>query len=173
MVDKINEEAVETEVEETETSRTWMKPVIIAVALVSIVAASFFLAKGFILPAYQEYQVKQEIEAQEESIISGNEMGLIYVMDNFTVNTLGSNGRRYVIAEFAVEVSQSDLLTELETKEPVIRDEFIAYFRGQTIVDVLDNNFQQNSRNKLMSILNKNLYTGQIDSLYYLKLLLQ
>lgn len=175
MVDDKKESKGEEEIDEQEkkSSANWKKPAIIVVALIAIIALSFIIAKYFVVPGYREYQVKKEIESQEEVKMSANEIGFIHIMDNFTVNVIGSNGRRYVIAEFAIEVSDENAVAELEEKDPVLRDEFISYFRSQSVVDVLDIGFQQRSRQKLMTILDKNIYTGSIDSLYYLKLLLQ
>ncbi len=150
-----------------------VKVIIIVIVLIVLSVGAFFFAKTFMLPKYRSYkQVKESaaIEAEKNKVHS---MGIIHIIDNITVNTLGSGGRRYVIAEVALEVSDQAVIDEIILREPQIRDEFIRYLRRQTAEHVLDLGFQERSRRDLTAMLNQHLNEGSVDSLYYIKLLLQ
>ena len=167
----------EVEQEEVEESSGGMSPVIkisiIVIVLIILSVAAFFVSKTFLLPKYQQYKEAKELQSIEEAKNEVPNLGLIHIIDNITVNTLGSGGRRYVIAEVALEVSSQETVDEIVLREPQIRDEFIRYLRRQTAQHVLDLGFQERSRRDLTKMLNSHLNTGKVDSMYYVKLLLQ
>ena len=150
-----------------------IKIIIIIIVLIILSVAAFFVSKSLLLPKYQAYKAAKEIEAIEQAKNKVATMGLIHIIDNITVNTLGSGGRRYVIAEVALEVKDQTVIDEIISREAQIRDEFIRYLRRQTAQHVLDLGFQERSRRELTRMLNSHLNTGKVDSMYYIKLLLQ
>jgi len=169
-----------TEVEETEEQpeekkglSSTIKIILIVIVLALLSTGAFFVSKTFLLPKYEAYKEAKLIEEQERIKNQVPVMGLIHVINNITVNTLGSGGRRYVIAEVALEVADQTIVDEIIMREPQIRDVFIRYLRRQTAQHVLDLGFQERSRRDLTDELNAHLNTGQVDSLYYIKLLLQ
>ncbi len=150
-----------------------VKIIMIVIVLIILSVAAFFVSKTLLWPKYQEYKLAKELEAIEQAKNEVPTMGLIHIIDNITVNTLGSGGRRYVIAEVALEVSSQETVDEIIAREPQIRDELIRYLRRQTAQHVLDLGFQERSRRDLTKMLNSHLNTGKVDSMYYVKLLLQ
>lgn len=175
MVEEANQEVEQDE--EFEESGGGISPLVKIILIVIILAGlsvgAFFVVKIFLLPKYQAYQAVKETEALEKAKNEVPQIGLIHIINNITVNTLGSGGRRYVIAEVALEVSDQLVIDEIIAREPQLRDEFIRYLRRQTAQHVLDLGFQERSRRDLTGMLNAHLNSGKVDSMYYVKLLLQ
>ena len=150
-----------------------VKIIILVIVLIILSVGAFFVSKILLLPKYEAYKAAKQLEEQEKAKNEVPAMGLIHIIDGITVNTLGSAGRRFVIAEVALELADQMIIDEIVAREPQIRDEFIRYLRRQTAQHVLDLGFQERSRRDLTEALNKHLNTGKVDSLYYIKLLLQ
>ena len=171
------EEQNDVDLEEYDDESTGLPPavkiLIVVIVLIILSVGAFFVSKMFLLPKYQSYKEAKEIAEVEAAKNVVPSMGLIHIINNITVNTLGSGGRRYVIAEVALEVSDQLVIDEIISREPQIRDEFIRYLRRQTAQHVLDLGFQERSRRDLTKVLNAHLNSGKVDSMYYIKLLLQ
>ena len=58
-------------------------------------------------------------------------------------------------------------------REPQLRDVYIKYLRRHTANQLLDLTFQEKSKSELIEITNNQLNCGQVDSLYYTKLIIQ
>lgn len=174
MAEEVPEDVERGEIDESSGGMSpLVKIVIIVIVLIILSVAAFFVSKSLLYPKYVEYKQAKELEAIEQAKNEVPTMGLIHIIDNITVNTLGSGGRRYVIAEVALEISGQETVDEIIQREPQIRDEFIRYLRRQTAQHVLDLGFQERSRRDLTKMLNSHLNTGTVDSMYYVKLLLQ
>ncbi len=138
-----------------------------------LAAGAFFLTRFVVMPAYVKYKLKKEAEKVIEEEKAANEMGIVYVLHDFTVNLANTNGRRFLVAEYAIEAKDDAVIDEVQKREPQIRDEFIKYLREQSDRDGLDIDFQERSKKDLIEIINSRLTQGTIDSLYYLRLILQ
>jgi len=163
--------------EEQETTEgglpTWLKIVIIGLVLAILVVAAYYVTRTYLLPRYEEYRIAKALEEEEAQLTQVKPMGVVYALEGFTVNTLGSAGRRFIVADYVVEAPGEEVVEEIKIREPQIRNEFINYLRKQTSNQVLDLDFQEKSQGELMEILNKHLNSGQVDSLYYTRLILQ
>ena len=168
--DVVQEEELE---ESTQGVSPMVKIIVLVIVLIILSVSAFFVSKSLLWPKYQAYQAAKEAAAIEQAKNEVPTIGLIHIINNITVNTLGSGGRRYVIAEVALEVADQTVVDEVIAREPQIRDEFIKYLRRQTAQNVLDLGFQERSRRDLTKMLNSHLNTGRVDSMYYVKLLLQ
>ena len=147
---------------------------IFPVVFVIILLGAFGLTKYVLLPLSRKYQINKQIKekvlAEEDKI---PEVGLVYVIDDLTVNILSSSGYRIVAAELTLESKEKDVIKEIEAREPQLRDMFIEYFRSHTANEISNISFQEESRSELIKIVNEHLNSGVIDSLYYVRLILQ
>jgi len=155
-----------------------VKVLAIALMVVIIGAAAFFITKVILLPRYQRYKIEKELlkKNNEEKKLKkkpNREMGQIFEIKDLTVNTFGSGGRRFVVAEFAVETHSKETYKELGVRAPQIRDMIISYLRHYTADQILSLSFQENSRSELTKNINALLHSGPIDSLYYSTLVIQ
>jgi|GEM_PF-1977192 len=150
-----------------------VKILVILLILGGAGTGAYFLTKKVLLPANQQRQIKKAQEKKEESKNEKKLMGPVYVIKDITVNTLGSTGRRFMMAEFALESKNSEVIKEVETREPQFRDMIIKYLRQFNEDEILDLNFQESSRIDLTNLVNERLVAGKIDSLYYVTLVIQ
>lgn len=151
----------------------WFKWSLVVVGIIVSTISAFSFTKYFLLPKFQKYKVEKQISETLTSKNPKSVMGMIYIIDDLTVNPLGSKGRRFVVIEYAIESSNKKVIEEIKAREPQLRNEFIKYFRNRTVEQILEPLFQEMSKNELMAIINDRLSSGEIDSLYYIKLVLQ
>ncbi|MBN4081305.1 flagellar basal body-associated FliL family protein [Caldithrix abyssi] len=151
----------------------WMKWGLIVLSVNIVSAGAFVLTKFVIMPKYQTYKVAKQLEESEAEKNKMPEMGFVYYFTDFTVNPLGSNGRRFVVVEYAVESKDKKVIDEIKKREPQLRDEFITYLKQHTVDHILSMSFQEKSKSELIQTINNHLNTGVIDSLYYTKLIIQ
>ena len=149
------------------------KWILLITGILIAMAGTVVLAKFVLWPQYKKFQEKREQTKKEEEKKQENKLGPIYTIGELTVNPYGSNGLRFVIAEVALEVKNEDMIEELEKREPQIKDLLIRYFRERSTNQILNPNFQDSSSVALRSEINQRLFKSQIDSLYYLKLVVQ
>ena len=179
MVDQAADPTVEAALEEP-AGKTggppMIKLVVILVLGVVLALGAFVLTRFVLIPAYTKYKVgklTEDVVEEEEAIQEQREMGMIYLLSDFTVNLANSNGRRFLVAEFAIEASDEEVINEIQLREPQIRNEFITYLRSQSATEAMAMEFQETSKRDLIEIINSRLAAGKIDSLYYTRLILQ
>lgn len=189
MADKVNPETVETEESNESSKGGQSKPLIIGMLvflLLILASGAFIVTKNFILPKYQRYKVEKELlgevsdlQKPEKSKVNKKSkvnnkpaIGNIHVIDNITVNTMGSNGRRFLVVEVAIETSDQALAEELKARDPQLRDALIKYFRNRTAQEVASGSFYEDSKRDLTKIIDDLLTEGKIDTLYYTRLIL-
>lgn len=155
-----------------------VKVTTLVTAIIMIILAAFLITKMIVLPQYREYKVKKELidktaEKKKPKKEISREMGQIFEIKDLTVNTFGSGGRRFLVAEFALETHSDETYDELGVRAPQIRDMIINYLRHYSADEILSLSFQENSRSELTRKINSLLYSGEIDSLYFSTLVLQ
>jgi len=160
------------ESENNETAKkmpAWLTWTLVSLLVIISSVGAFSLTKFILLPKYRAYRATKHIEGMTDD----KSMGYVHVISDLTVNTLESNGRRFVVAEYAIESNNKKIMKEVRTREPQLRDEFIKYLRNYTANQILSLSFQEKSKIELMKIVNAKLKSGKIDSLYYTKLIVQ
>ncbi len=148
--------------------------------MIILASGAFVVTKKFILPKYQRYKIEKELLGEVSDLQKPKEekndgkpvVGHIHVIDNITVNTMGSNGRRFLVAEVAIETNDATLNDEIKTRDPQLRDALIKYFRNRTALEVTGVSFYEESKHDLTKIINDLLQGGKIDTLYYTRLIL-
>ncbi|MBT7615905.1 MAG: flagellar basal body-associated FliL family protein [Calditrichaeota bacterium] len=161
------------EEKETKGSSIWLKWGLIIIGILIISSGAFFLVKKTFMPMYKDYVAEKQVADAEKIRNQKPEMGMVHVIKDLTVNTLGSNGRRFVIVEYVIESEDENVILELKRREPQLRDVYIKYLRRHSAEQLLDLTFQENSKSELIEITNNQLSTGKVDSLYYTKLIIQ
>jgi len=115
----------------------------------------------------------QNKKEKTQDDVSTEKIGKIYEIDNLTVNTHGSGGLRFAVFKIALETQSSNVISELEQKDPILRDWLIDYYRKKSVGQLLDPQFQDSSKTVIKNSLNNRLSKGRVDSVYYLKLVIQ
>jgi flagellar basal body-associated protein FliL len=147
----------------------WAKILVITLVVIVSSLGAFSITKFILLPKYRAHRAPRQVDANRKMA----PIGFVHVIKDLTVNTRESKGRRFVVAEYAIEAKEKSVINEVKSREPQLRDEFIKYLRNRTVDQILDAGFQEDSKSDLMTIVNKRLNSGKIDSLYYTKLIVQ
>ena len=90
-----------------------------------------------------------------------------------TANTAGSRGRRFVTFDLIVETRVEDARDEMITKEYQIRDALITYFGGRSVSELATRQFMTAAKDTVQALINRLLETGNIDTVYFTKFLIQ
>ncbi len=156
---------------------SWLKWMLIVLTIVLVAGGAFALTKYVIMPKYFSHMVNQaldeKVEKKGKGIQEKEEIGFIHNITGIVVNAKDSQGRRFIVAEYAVETSEKQVVEELKNRDPQIRNEIITFLRGHTIEQVLANPFQEISKTYLKNAINSRLNSGEIDSVYYTQLIIQ
>ncbi len=151
----------------------WTKLALLAVAGAVISYSAYYLAKNVIFPKYQAHRIERQISEAGKKRKRNREMGMVYQVKDLTVNTRGSNGRRFAVVEYVIEAHEKKVIDEVRRREPQLRDIYIEYLRRHTAEEILDLTFQDKSKSDLIALTNAQLHSGAVDSLYYTKLIVQ
>ncbi len=147
--------------------------IIIIIIAILISIATIIMTKLVLWPRYQDYKANKKKAQVEQIDPSKKEVGDIYEMDSFTVNTYQSAGRRFAKIKVSLATSDSDVISELEKRNPQIRDLLIKYYRSKTVADLTHPSFSDSSAAVLVEQINDIISTGKVTHLFYQELLIQ
>ncbi len=100
-------------------------------------------------------------------------IGPIYDMDDFTVNLLNENGKRYLRTKLNLELDSEDLLSEVERKVPVIRDYVIQVLSSKRVEEITTRDGKERVKDELVKVLNTLLIDGQVKNVYFITFVIQ
>lgn len=113
-------------------------------------------------------------EAREKKKKTGKLGPVIpHPISGITANTAGSRGRRFVTFDLIVETRVEDARDEMVTKEYQIRDALITYFGGRSVGELATRQFMTAAKDTIQVLINRLLETGEIDTVYFTKFLIQ
>ena len=96
-----------------------------------------------------------------------------YSLDEFLVNLMDEDGRRYLKAKVFIGYEDNKELTaELETKKPIIRDVVITCLRSKKTTDFSATGIDA-IKNQLIASINPTLTKGKISHIYFNDILVQ
>ncbi|MGI6225612.1 MAG: flagellar basal body-associated FliL family protein [Peptococcales bacterium] len=143
------------------TKKFNFKYIIIAIVFLLVsFASSFLVSKSYFNPSFSSEQAKLQI-------------GPLYNTPEFTVNIANSNGRRFLMTQFSLEVDSKKVLKELEKKLPLIQDQIILILSAQTLEDLGSLDGKNKIKQSLIDNLNNLLSDGQIVNIFFNKFVYQ
>jgi len=176
MADEVEEkEEVDEEPElEEKSSKAILYTVIIVVQLL---IAGFLIWK-FVMPEYNELAelneaISEEVEEEDIEEDEPRELGLMYKIENLTVNPKGTRGMRYAVFEFSLEVEGDDEITMLEKYKTVLIDSYIAYFRNRTMKDLANDELLDSLKLDLSDIANNVIGGEFVNNVYFTRFVLE
>jgi flagellar basal body-associated protein FliL len=98
---------------------------------------------------------------------------IAHPIKGITANTAGSRGRRFVTFDLILETRVEDARDEMITKEYQIRDAMITYFGGRSVGELATRQFMTAAKDTIQVLINGLLETGEIDTVYFTKFLIQ
>ncbi len=154
-----------------------------AIVVVQLIVAGF-LIWIFVMPEYNELSEldkavseqtdEEEIdEDEDEDEGEPKELGLMYKIENLTVNPKGTRGMRYAVFEFSLEVPSEDEIEILGKYNTVLVDNYIAYFRKKTMKELANDELLDSLKMDLSNIANNVLGSKQVYNVYFTRFVLE
>jgi len=150
---------------------------------VAIIAAQLlvavFLVWKFVLPEYQQLNDATEVVTEqvenvaEEEDAEPLELGVMYQVESLTVNPRGTRGMRFAIFEFSLEVPGEDEIQILEKYKMVLVDNYISYFRNQTMNTLADDTKIDSLKLNLANIANEVVGQKIVHNVYFTRFVLE
>eukprot|EP01156_Anaeramoeba_ignava_P001996 Anaeramoba_ignava/a217287_100.p4 GENE.a217287_100~~a217287_100.p4 ORF type:complete len:174 (-),score=21.32 a217287_100:2516-3037(-) len=171
---KVRKQKTEEKSVKTPAKKIGKKGTIVIILLALIISVgTVVLSKVVLWPKYQEMKNHKKKEKVEKVKAVKPEIGEIYQLESFTVNTYQSAGRRFAKISLSLETYDKDVIPELEKRNPQIRSLMLKYFRSKTVDDLVNPTFPDSSAKDLIEQLNGILTSGRIANLYYQDLIVQ
>lgn len=160
----------EVEGEEKPGGKRKMIPIMVGILLVQVVVA-YFLVTKFFPPAQRQPQDDHPLatEANKRGV------GSVYLLEDIIVNPAGTGGNRYLVVSIAFEIppEAKKLASEIETKEPMIRDRIIILLSSKRIQELIDIASRDSLRKEILQAVNRELFEGEVTWVYFTKYVLQ
>lgn len=116
-------------------------------------------------PKLKKKKKKSESDGEAES--------LVYAIKDIVVNPAGTGGQRFLSVSFGFELSSTELATELETREPVVRDALITILSSKTVAQLTDTKHKEIIRYQIKKRVEQLLNTDELEGVYYTDFVLQ
>lgn len=169
MADKKKDEKPEDGLEEKKSGGINIK-LAVPILIVQMIAA-YFLASFVIVPMF--FGPAQAEAAEEAEEDDSPEFGLIYKVEDVIVNPAESKGAQFLIMNIGLEVKEDGDLSELETKDPKLRDILISTISAKTI-DKLDGaDDKENLRLEIKKKTSKLLPKNHLKNVYFTNYIIQ
>jgi flagellar FliL protein len=146
---------------------------VVLILLIGGIVAYMVLSKG------QETAVNPDGTpmAQTEQVQrkSANELtvGPMFPLDQFIVNLLSENNRRFLKVAIDLELDEEDVLEELGTKIPRIRDIVIRVLSSKSLEEISTPKGKEKLKKELIGQLNAVLLDGQVVRIYFTDFVIQ
>ncbi|HHW92229.1 MAG TPA: hypothetical protein GX735_06010 [Firmicutes bacterium] len=110
--------------------------------------------------------------AQGADPASTLEPGPMYALDPFYVNLAGERGRVVLKAVLTLDLHHGKIEKNMETYDPIVRDEIIAFLRSKTAAELQDQGLYDELKEELRRRLNQILPEDSIDAVYFTEFLI-
>ena len=160
---KDKKEAVEEEERPAEPKKkSKLKLIIIASVVLIIVIAGTVIGFYF----FTKTEVKKP-EVEKPIVLT------IWPMEAFVINIAETNGERYLKIVIQLEVSDSDVVKELEQLKPRLRDSILDLLTSKTYKDLMDLAGKQRLREEIAGRINNILQRGKVTKVYFTDFVVQ
>lgn len=101
------------------------------------------------------------------------DIGPIYTMDNFLVNLVDPQGKRYLKLKAELELSSEETRGEVDRRLPQFKDTILTLLSSKTYADVGSLEGKLQLRAEIISMLNQYLISGSITNIYFTEFIVQ
>lgn len=112
------------------------------------------------------------MQNNDEPARADQEMGPTYNLGEFTANLSAVSGYQFIRATIVVEVNDSEVIEELDKREPQVRDEILSILRRQSAED-LEEPGGEVIKSQIEMSLNQLLPYGEIKNVWFTQLVIQ
>jgi flagellar protein FliL len=99
--------------------------------------------------------------------------GMIQRLEGIIVNPTDSNGSKVLLVDIGFETGSADVLAELGTLEPLLRDNINTFLSAQRLPVLSDISMRDRIRDRIMEIANYHLTTGKVGRVFFIRYVLQ
>jgi flagellar FliL protein len=159
------EEKKEQEVEEGQPKKQgalvkWMAIGVVAAVVIAGAVVGVLYFKG-------DSGKKEAAQAKEQPVSA------VWAMEPFIVNLVDNNGERYLKISVELEVSDKNVVAELTTLKPKLRDNVLDLLTAKSYKDLVDMVGKQRLRDEITMRLNSFLSGGKIVKVYFTEFVIQ
>ena len=137
--------------------------IIMGVFMIIIAAGTSFMFMTYMSSSSAE---NTNSEPEEKKV------GPTYTLGEFVVNLSLDSSYKYLKANIVVSASSEKVKSELENRDPQIRDSIIAILRKQSLEDIREPDATV-IKNQIKNKLNQLLNSGQINDVWFTQLVVQ
>ena len=94
-------------------------------------------------------------------------------IDEFQINLADDGANRFLRVQMYIGYENEAVGEEMQRRRPEIRSELIALLRGKTVEDIQQPGGQEELSDDIIALLNGLLVTGEVDTLYFEKFMIQ
>jgi len=136
---------------------------------VALLAASYFLVEKKIAP------LLTSPEPQKKTVESSlkNNIGPVYQFEPIIVNLNEEGARRYLKVSLTLELSDEDLIKEIELLKPKILDSLISLLSSKKLEEIEGTEGKRNLRREIVSEINRYLNKGMVINAYFVEFVIQ
>ena len=145
--------------------------IIVSVVLLFMgaVGGGFFILWNKISQLPQDPATVEEIPVEEEE----NAIGPLYSLDTMIVNLADRGGKRYLRVTMALELSDPEAMTTIESRLPQVRDAILMILPTKKYDDVSTTEGKIALRKEIMEKINSLMTKGQVNNLYFTEFVVQ
>jgi flagellar FliL protein len=154
------------------------KVLIIVIAAVVLVLGA--MGGGFMLmwskmnSTLVQVQAQNSAEEEEETPAEDeNAIGPIYKMDTLIVNLADQGGKRYLRVTMELELSAPEVLEEIATRLPQLRNAILMVLPSKQYSDINSTQGKMALSEELMAKMNGILKTGTVKTIYFTEFVVQ
>lgn len=147
-----------------------MKLIVLFVLGLALMGGGLFLWKGGLLASLTAKGAqgpKGGVQGEKADI------GPIYSMDNFLVNLVDPQGKRYLKLKVELELSSEETRVEVDKRMPQFKDTILTLLSSKTYGDVSSLEGKLQLRAEIISMLNQYLISGSITNIYFTEFIVQ
>ena len=143
--------------------------VVVTVLFMGMVGAGFFILWNKISQLPQNPTTAEEIPVEEEE----NVIGPLYTLDTMIVNLADHGGKRYLRVTMALELSDPEVVTTIESRLPQIRDAILMILPTKNYDDVSTTEGKIALRTQVMDRINDLITKGRVNNIYFTEFVVQ
>ncbi|WP_319525242.1 flagellar basal body-associated FliL family protein [uncultured Desulfosarcina sp.] len=133
------------------------------------VGGGFFILWNKISQLPKDPATVEEIPVEEEE----NAIGPLYSLDTMIVNLADHGGKRYLRVTMALELSDPEAMTTIESRLPQVRDAILMILPTKKYEDVSTTDGKIALRKEIMEKINSLMTKGQVNNLYFTEFVVQ
>ncbi|MDR2151930.1 MAG: flagellar basal body-associated FliL family protein [Helicobacteraceae bacterium] len=140
---------------------------------VALFLIALILVLVLLLGSSGESVQPQQISGSKATTSVEPMLGPMVDLDQFIVNLLSADGRRYLKTSVSLELTHKNAGAEVENKMPLIRDAIIRQLSSKRFDEISTESGKERLREEIKNNVNRYLIDGQIKSVYFTSFVIQ